>query len=99
MGTPLTRGFAPQPAGTTRRLPAHPCLGSVHSEPGWTENHFLNRLPRGSTGDDLVGDAAILIAGEQAKYILERLADLSRPFGTNVELNGDIAEIRLKGRN
>src|ERR1700676_3647180 len=37
--------------------------------------------------------------GEQAKYILERLADLSRPFGTNVEVNGDIAEIRLKGRN
>jgi poly-gamma-glutamate capsule biosynthesis protein CapA/YwtB (metallophosphatase superfamily) len=39
------------------------------------------------------------VTGEQAKYILERLADLSRPFGTNVEVNGDIAEIRLKGRN
>jgi hypothetical protein len=37
--------------------------------------------------------------GEQAKYILERLADLSRPFGTDIEVNGDIAEIRLKVRN
>jgi hypothetical protein len=37
--------------------------------------------------------------GEQAKYILERLADLSRPFGTNIEVNGDIAAIRLKVRN
>ena len=37
--------------------------------------------------------------GEQARYILERLADLSRPFGTNVEVNGDTAEIKLKGGN
>jgi len=33
--------------------------------------------------------------GEQARYILERLADLSRPFGTTVEINGDKAAIRL----
>jgi poly-gamma-glutamate capsule biosynthesis protein CapA/YwtB (metallophosphatase superfamily) len=53
-----------------------------------TNNLFLQTrgLPRPATG-------------EQAKYILERLADLSRPFGTNVDVNGDIAEIRLKGRN
>jgi poly-gamma-glutamate capsule biosynthesis protein CapA/YwtB (metallophosphatase superfamily) len=37
--------------------------------------------------------------GEQAHYILERLADLSRPFGTTVEVKGDTAEIRLKGGN
>jgi poly-gamma-glutamate capsule biosynthesis protein CapA/YwtB (metallophosphatase superfamily) len=37
--------------------------------------------------------------GEQAHYILERLADLSRPFGTMVEVKGDTAEIRLKGGN
>ena len=37
--------------------------------------------------------------GEQAHYILERLADLSRPFGTTVEVNGDTAEIKLKGEN
>ena len=34
--------------------------------------------------------------GEQAHYILERLADLSRPFGTIVELQGETAEIKLK---
>jgi hypothetical protein len=36
---------------------------------------------------------------EQAHYILERLADLSRPFGTIIEVNGDAAEIKLKGGN
>jgi poly-gamma-glutamate capsule biosynthesis protein CapA/YwtB (metallophosphatase superfamily) len=35
--------------------------------------------------------------GEQAHYILERLADLSRPFGTTVVVKGDSAEIQLKG--
>ncbi|HEV2200978.1 MAG TPA: CapA family protein [Bryobacteraceae bacterium] len=34
--------------------------------------------------------------GEQARYILERLADLSRPFGTTIEVNGDTAQIKLK---
>jgi hypothetical protein len=34
--------------------------------------------------------------GEQAQYILERLADLSRPFGTTVEVSGETAEIKLK---
>jgi len=37
--------------------------------------------------------------GEQAHYILERLAGLSRPFGTIVEVQGDTAEIKLKGGN
>ena len=37
--------------------------------------------------------------GEQARYILERLADSSRPFGTTVEVKGDTAEINLKGEN
>jgi poly-gamma-glutamate capsule biosynthesis protein CapA/YwtB (metallophosphatase superfamily) len=36
-------------------------------------------------------------AGEQAHYILERLADLSRPFGTTVVVKNDTAEIKLKG--
>jgi poly-gamma-glutamate synthesis protein (capsule biosynthesis protein) len=35
--------------------------------------------------------------GEQARYILERLADSSRPFGTTVNISGETAEIRLKG--
>lgn len=34
--------------------------------------------------------------GEQAHYILERLAGLSRPFGTTLRVNGDSAEIELK---
>jgi poly-gamma-glutamate synthesis protein (capsule biosynthesis protein) len=37
--------------------------------------------------------------GEQARYILERLADLSRPFGTTVDVKEDTAEIKLKGGN
>jgi poly-gamma-glutamate capsule biosynthesis protein CapA/YwtB (metallophosphatase superfamily) len=34
--------------------------------------------------------------GDQAHYILERLADLSRPFGTKIEVKGDTAEIKLE---
>jgi poly-gamma-glutamate capsule biosynthesis protein CapA/YwtB (metallophosphatase superfamily) len=34
--------------------------------------------------------------GERARFILERLADSSRPFGTQVELKGDTAEIVVK---
>jgi len=37
-----------------------------------------------------------LATGNQARYILQRLADASRPFGTKVELKGDTAEIILK---
>jgi hypothetical protein len=35
------------------------------------------------------------VTGEQAHYILNRLADLSRPFGTNVVVNGDMGEVKL----
>lgn len=37
--------------------------------------------------------------GEQAGYILERLAEYSRPFGTSIEVKGDTAEIKLKVGN
>src|SRR5579864_9184765 len=37
--------------------------------------------------------------GARAGYILQRLADLSKPFGTKVEIKGDTAEIKLKARN
>jgi len=55
----------------------------VHDE--HTNNIFLQTrgLPKPATG-------------EQAHYILERLADLSRPFGTKFEVKGDTAEIPLK---
>jgi poly-gamma-glutamate capsule biosynthesis protein CapA/YwtB (metallophosphatase superfamily) len=36
------------------------------------------------------------VSGEQAHYILERLTDLSKAFGTTVVANGDTAEIKLK---
>ena len=38
-----------------------------------------------------------LATGDQARYILQRLADASRPFGTTVEVKGETAEIKLKG--
>jgi poly-gamma-glutamate capsule biosynthesis protein CapA/YwtB (metallophosphatase superfamily) len=40
-----------------------------------------------------------LATGEKAGYILGRLADSSRPFGTTVEVKGDTAEVKLKGGN
>ena len=50
-----------------------------------TNNQFLQTrgLPKPTSGD-------------QAHYILERFADLSRPFGTKVAVHGDTAEIDLK---
>ncbi len=40
-----------------------------------------------------------LATGDQARYILQRLADTSRPFGTIVAVKGDTAEIELKRGN
>jgi poly-gamma-glutamate capsule biosynthesis protein CapA/YwtB (metallophosphatase superfamily) len=37
--------------------------------------------------------------GDQARFILERFADLSRPFGTEIAIKGDAAEIKLKRGN
>jgi poly-gamma-glutamate capsule biosynthesis protein CapA/YwtB (metallophosphatase superfamily) len=34
--------------------------------------------------------------GARAGYILQRLADASKPFGTTIEIKGDTAEIKLK---
>jgi poly-gamma-glutamate capsule biosynthesis protein CapA/YwtB (metallophosphatase superfamily) len=53
---------------------------------GYTNNQFLDTrgLPAPATG-------------RKATYILERLADASKPFGTTVEVKGDTAEIRLMG--
>jgi poly-gamma-glutamate synthesis protein (capsule biosynthesis protein) len=34
--------------------------------------------------------------GARAGYILERLASLSVPFGTEIEIDGDVARVRLK---
>ena len=62
--------------------------GQADTHDEHTNNLFLQTrgLPRPATG-------------EQARYILERLADLSWPFGTKLEVKGDTAEIKLKGRN
>ena len=37
--------------------------------------------------------------GARAGYILQRLADASKPFGTRFEIKGDTAEIKLQGRD
>jgi len=57
----------------------------VHSE--YTNNQFLDTrgLPSAATG-------------AKATYILERLAELSKPFGTSMDVNGDTARIRLNSR-
>ena len=39
------------------------------------------------------------VTGARARYILQRLAEASRAFGTKVEIKGDMAEIRLKAGN
>jgi len=62
--------------------------GQPDAHDGHTNNLFLDTrgLPKPATGD-------------QANYILERLADASRPFGTTVEVKSDTAVINFKGRN
>ena len=39
------------------------------------------------------------VTGARAGYILQRLADESKPFGTTIEVRGDTAEIQLKPGN
>jgi poly-gamma-glutamate capsule biosynthesis protein CapA/YwtB (metallophosphatase superfamily) len=55
----------------------------IHNE--YASNQFLHTrgLPSPATG-------------ARAGYILQRLAELSKPFGTKVQINGDTAEIKLK---
>jgi poly-gamma-glutamate capsule biosynthesis protein CapA/YwtB (metallophosphatase superfamily) len=57
-----------------------------HSE--YTNNTFLDTrgLPAPATG-------------LRASYILQRLADASKPFGTTIKVKGDTATINLKGGN
>jgi len=56
----------------------------IHNE--YANNQFLDTrgLPSPATG-------------ARAGYILQRLAEASRPFGTTVEIKGDMGEIRVKG--
>ncbi len=58
----------------------------IHNE--YASNQFLHTrgLPSPATG-------------ARAGYILERLADFSKPFGTKLEIRGDTAEIKLNARN
>jgi len=53
-----------------------------------TNNQFLDTrgLPSPATG-------------ARAGYILQRLAEASKPFGTTIEIKGDKAEIKLKASN
>ena len=58
----------------------------IHNE--YADNQFLHTrgLPSPATG-------------ARAGYILERLAEASKPFGTKFEIKGDTAEIKLKAGN
>ena len=58
----------------------------IHNE--YANNQFLDTrgLPSPATG-------------ARAGYILQRLAELSKPFGTKLEIKGDTAEIKLKAGN
>src|SRR6266849_3600996 len=58
----------------------------IHNQ--YTNNQFLDTrgLPSPATG-------------ARAGYILQRLADASKPFGSTVEIKGDTAEIKLKAGN
>ncbi len=58
----------------------------IHNE--YTNNQFLDTrgLPSPATG-------------ARAGYILQRLADASKPFGTTMKIKGDTAEIVLKAGN
>jgi hypothetical protein len=58
-----------------------------------TQDEFANNLYLQTRG------LPKLATGDQAHYILERLADLSRRFGTIVEVKGDTAAIKLRGVN
>jgi poly-gamma-glutamate capsule biosynthesis protein CapA/YwtB (metallophosphatase superfamily) len=59
--------------------------GQPEAHDGHVNNQFLDTrgLPKPATGD-------------QALYILQRLADSSRPFGTTIDVKGDTATINLK---
>jgi poly-gamma-glutamate capsule biosynthesis protein CapA/YwtB (metallophosphatase superfamily) len=39
------------------------------------------------------------LSGARAGYVLQRMADASKPFGTKIEIKGDTAEINLKAGN
>lgn len=58
----------------------------IHNE--YANNQFLDTrgLPSPATG-------------ARAGYILQRLADASKPFGTTMEIKGDMAEIKLKTKD
>jgi len=58
----------------------------IHSE--YTNNQFLDT--RGLPSP---------VTGARAGYILQRLADASKPFGTTIEVKGDTAEIKVKDAN
>ena len=58
----------------------------IHDE--YTNNQFLDT--RGMPSP---------VTGARAGYILQRLADASKSFGTTVEVKGDTAEIMLKHEN
>jgi hypothetical protein len=98
MAPPLSSVTAPkirprfnwEKAGRADSISARLKLGDGQPEAhdGHTNNLFLDTrgLPKPATGD-------------QARYILQRFADSSRPFGTTVEVKGETAVINLSAGN
>ena len=83
---PATSPIAEEPAGTTPPIVLNNVgegQPDIHNE--YTNNQFLDTrgLPAPATGS-------------RAGYILQRVADESKPFGTRVEVKGETAEIKLK---
>jgi poly-gamma-glutamate capsule biosynthesis protein CapA/YwtB (metallophosphatase superfamily) len=62
--------------------------GQADLHNAYTNNQFLDTrgLPSAATGS-------------RAGYILQRVAEMSKPFGTTIEVNGEMGEIKLKAGN
>jgi poly-gamma-glutamate capsule biosynthesis protein CapA/YwtB (metallophosphatase superfamily) len=60
--------------------------GQADLQSQYTANEFLHTRGLPSAAE-----------GAQAKYILERVAEFSKPFGTRVDIAGGAATIRLRG--
>jgi len=62
--------------------------GQPDIQNGYTNNQFLDT--RGLPSP---------VTGARSGYILQRLADASKPFGTTIEIKGDTGEIKVKAGN